>query len=210
MTAAAIRVGAVVLAAGQASRFGELKQVVPIGGEPMVRRVTCNVLAAGFDPVIVVVGAQFERVIACLHPLTVKPLVNPQWERGLGPSLAAGVKALMDATDTPGAVLVMLADQPLVTSGDLGRLRSAYATSPGVPIASQHEELLGPPCIFPLTLADELMTLDGAPGARTLLERHVDQVIGFPLPTAFQDMDTRDDYAAVLAATEWPFTTSSP
>lgn len=196
------RIGAVVLAAGNARRFGSLKQLVVIGGEPIVRRTVRQVLTADFNPVVVVVGAQAARVSECLQALNVRLAVSQDWKRGLGHSIASGVKALMEATGTLDAMLIMLADQPRVTTGDLERMRRAYAVSPDSVLASEHEGLTGPPCIFPLRLADELLALQGASGARDLLKRQRSEVIGFPLPAAFVDVDTREDYEALLVASD--------
>ena len=83
------KVAAVVLAAGGASRMGELKQLLPVGGQPMVRRVTEAVCAAGLAQVVVVVGAEAEAVTEALTGLPVDVVANEAWAKGLS-TLAAG------------------------------------------------------------------------------------------------------------------------
>jgi CTP:molybdopterin cytidylyltransferase MocA len=194
MTSATSQTGAVILAAGSATRYGALKQVIAIDGEPMVRRIARGALAARLHPVVVVVGAQGDRVIDCLVNLDVHPVDNPAWAAGMGSSLSTGVRALMAQPITLHAVMVLLADQPAVSVDDLEKMLAAHAASPARILACRHESTVGPPCIFPIALVDELAALEGPAGARVLLDRHASLVDGFDLPAAFNDIDTPDDY----------------
>ncbi|WP_114241563.1 NTP transferase domain-containing protein [Dyella sp. C9] len=204
MTTAGIRTGAVILAAGEARRYGALKQLIAIDGEPMVRRVASNALAAGLLPVVVVVGAQRERVIACLHDLDVHVADNPDWPRGMGSSLATGVRALQSFAPRLESLMVLLADQPAIQAEHLQRLLATHAASPERILACRHHGDFAPPCVFPLSYAGELVTLDGAAGARALLERHAASVDGFKLASAFLDIDTPADLDAWLAERNAP------
>jgi molybdenum cofactor cytidylyltransferase len=204
MTAPSTKTGAVILAAGSASRYGALKQVIAIDGEPMVRRIARNALAARLHPVVVVVGAQGDRVIDCLANLDVYPVGNAQWASGMGSSLATGVKALMTRPEGLASLMVLLADQPAISIDDLERMLAAHARSPQRILACQHDGDFSPPCIFPLSYVDELAALDGSIGARVLLEMHASLVDGFKLPSAFRDIDTPDDFDAWLARRNKP------
>lgn len=200
MTSPRTRVGAVILAAGSASRYGALKQVIAIDGEPMVRRAARSALAVGLHPVVVVVGAQGEQVIDCLTNLDVHSVTNTEWATGMGGSLSTGVRALMTLAAPLHALMLLLADQPAISTGELEHLLATHAMHPERILACQHAGHFGPPCIFPLSYADELMTMQGPDGARVLLERHAALVDGFDLPSAFRDIDTPEDYAAWQAS----------
>lgn len=187
---------AVILAAGEARRYGSPKQLLSIDGVPMVRRIAGNALAAGLHPVVVVVGSRSEQVVDCLDQLDVHAVDNVHWASGMGGSIAAGVRAPMMQAAQPQSVMVMLADQPAIRVVDLERMRARHAQSPDRILACQHEGRFSPPCIFPWRYAGELASLDTASGAHVLLERHADLVDGFDLPAAFRDIDTPADYAA--------------
>ncbi|GAB2790217.1 nucleotidyltransferase family protein [Dyella kyungheensis] len=191
-----LQIGAIILAAGSASRYGALKQVIAIDGEPMVRRIARNALAARLQPVIVVVGAQGDRVIDCLNNLDVVAVENVEWASGMGSSLSEGVKALMAQASTLQALMVLLADQPAIRLDDLENMLTAHAQAPQRILACGHEGALSPPCIFPMTYAEELSALQGPQGARSLLEKHAAQVDAFDLPAALADIDEPDDYTA--------------
>jgi molybdenum cofactor cytidylyltransferase len=186
--------GAIVLAAGNASRYGALKQVIAIDGEPMARHIAKNALAAGLHPVVVVVGAQRDQVIDCLHHLDIQLVENTEWATGMGSSLSTGVKALMAQPTRPQSLMVLLADQPAIRVDELKRMLAAHAISPERILTCRHAEHLSPPCIFPLSYAGELGVLEGTSGARDVLKRHAAFVDSFDLPSAFCDIDTPDDY----------------
>ncbi|MDR3443656.1 MULTISPECIES: nucleotidyltransferase family protein [unclassified Dyella] len=196
MTSSHAHTGAVILAAGSSSRYGALKQLIAIDGEPMVRRITRYVLAAGLHPVVVVVGAQSDRVTDCLSNLDVCAVSNPDWATGMGSSLATGVTTLMSQAAPLQSLMVMLADQPAIKVGDLERMLATHVARPDRILACHNKGDFAPPCIFPLTYVDELMALSGSEGARVLLDGHASDVQSFDLPAAFQDIDTPDDYNA--------------
>jgi molybdenum cofactor cytidylyltransferase len=196
VTAAAVQAAAVILAAGEASRYGSPKQLLAIDGMPMVRRIAGNALSAGLQPVMVVVGSGAERVVDCLDQLDVHVVHNLHWASGMGGSIAAGARALMMQADQLQSVMVMLADQPAIRVVDLERMLARHAQSPERILACQHEARFSPPCIFPWRYASELASLDPANGAHVLLAKHAALVDGFDLPVAFCDIDTPADYAA--------------
>ena len=85
-------VGAVVLAAGGSSRFGQPKQLAIFQGEPLVRRIVTAAKDAGCAPVMVVVGADAAQITSGLAELSVSIIEHPNWSNGLGSSIAVGVK----------------------------------------------------------------------------------------------------------------------
>ncbi len=193
------RVAAVLLAAGNASRFGAAKQTLPIDGIPMVRRAAMAALDAGLTPVVVVTGAYADTVQPCLAGLPVQLTENPDWTSGMGSSLGLGVRTAMTMGAMPHALLVLLADQPGIRAADLKRLVEAHTTAPGRIQAAHCEGHLGPPCLFPRAYFDELASLRGPNGARRLLQHYSDRVDRHELPSAAFDIDTPADHAAWLA-----------
>ena len=192
------RVGAVVLAAGASTRLGAPKQLLVHEGEPLVRRAAAAARAAGADPVIVVLGAQAERVRPALDGLAgVRVLVHEGWADGLASSLAAGLRALLDAASVD-AVLITLADQPLVRAEDLAAL-VAHLSPERTIVAAEYADIVGVPIVVARAHVDALRTLTGDRGAGAWLRAQGGQVSRVPLPAAALDVDTPAD-AARLAA----------
>src|SRR5262245_8699653 len=115
-------ISAVVLAAGASTRMGTQKLLLQLGHEPLVRLTVRQVTEAGFDDVVVVVGADHERVLAALDGLPIRSAVNAEYESGMGSSFRTAVAELA----TSDAAMFMLADQPFVTANEYGQLLEAY------------------------------------------------------------------------------------
>lgn len=171
------RVAAVVLAAGVASRMGVLKQLLPIDGEPMVRRVVRTCLDAGLEPVWVVTGHGAREVELALAGMpAVRCVYNPRYMEGQAGSLRAGVQAVADQVsagpplEEVAALAVLLGDQPFVRPDTLRRL-AALALEPGVlaAAAAYGPALPGPPCVLRRALWPEVLSLSGDRGARSVL-----------------------------------------
>lgn len=161
-------IGAVVLAAGGSRRLGRPKQLVPWRGRPLVRRVARAALAAGCEPVVVVVGARAADVRATLDGLPVEIVVNPHWRRGLAGSIRAGIRRVARRGVTAAALLVC--DQPRLTPAVLRRLIASHAGPPSGTAACAYAGTVGVPAIFPRSRFPELLALRGDRGAHRLLD----------------------------------------
>jgi CTP:molybdopterin cytidylyltransferase MocA len=192
----------VLLAAGEASRFGSLKQLAMIDGEPMVRRAACQALACGV-PVLAVLGAGAERVAPALADLPLQTLVHEGWRDGLASSLAAGVRAAQQAHPQSSGVLVMLADQPRLGTALLTHLLALHAQSPAQIIATAQPGGAGPPALFPHSELDALTTARGQHGAREWLRgdpTRVRLVDPTHCSADLRDIDTPDDLRRFTAS----------
>lgn len=182
-------VTAVVLAAGASSRMGRHKLLLPLGDEPMVRRVVRQVQHAGFDDLLVVVGYDHEAVLGALDGLGVRHAINLDYETGMGSSFRAAVAALPDSD----AAMFALADQPLLTAADYRRLLDAYRADPRGIVSVRYGDVTAPPHLFDRTYFPELARLRH--GARSVLQQHATEttILLFP-PELVLDVDTPEDY----------------
>jgi molybdenum cofactor cytidylyltransferase len=187
-------VSAVVLAAGASTRMGGPKLLLPLGGEPLVRRTVRQVAAAGFDEVLVVVGSEHEQVLAALEDLKVRHVVNPDYRTGMSSSFRAAVAAL----EISEAALFALADQPFVTAVAYGRVLEAWRSRPSGIVSVRYGDVTAPPHLFAREFFPELAALEH--GARPVLQRHHDRmtVLDFP-PDLLLDIDTPEDYERAKA-----------
>lgn len=192
-------VAIILLAAGTSRRFGALKQLQELDGQTLLRRAARTALGTGCD-VTLVTGAEHDRVSDTVRDLPLHRLHNPQWERGMGHSLALAVHALLGGTPKPSALLVLLADQPLLGTQDLQSVLDAHRAEPDRIIAADYGERLGPPCLFPALYFAQLAELDGDHGARGLIEQHRDQLRTIRMPHAALDVDTAEDLARAVHA----------
>jgi len=182
-------VSAVVLAAGASTRMGTHKLLLPIAGEPLVRRTVREVAAAGFDDVLVVVGCEHARVLAALDGMAVRHAVNADYATGMGSSFRTAVAAL----GTSEAAMFALADQPFVTTREYRSVLDTYRKMSAGIVCVRYGEVTAPPHLFDRAFFDELGQLEH--GARPVLQRHRDvtTVLEFP-PDLLLDVDTPEDY----------------
>lgn len=193
-----LRFSAVVLAAGQSSRMGRNKLLLPLGGEPAVRRSVRAVLDAGVQETVVVTGHQGREVARALLDLPVTLQPNIRHEDGQMRSVAAGVAALAQATD---AILVCLGDMVLLEPGDLRELMAAFGGHPDASIViPRHAGQRGNPIVFAAAYAPEVAAGRRLIGCRKLAAQ-------YPQETWYHeaahdrftsDMDTPEDYRRVL------------
>lgn len=185
----------VLLAAGEGRRFGGIKQLVELDGEPMCRRVAQQMLSFGC-PLVVVTGAHAEAVEQALDGLVLDTVRYPEWKRGMGGSIARGTRHVLERYGDATGVLVCLADQPLVDDRHYHRLLARHADVPDRLLATRHGEVSGPPVLFPADCLSELSTWRGERGARALLEREADRVERLDV-TEHLDVDTPEDLTRV-------------
>lgn len=182
----------IILAAGAATRMGRLKQLLPYDGKTLVEHAVEQALGAGFDPIVVVVGAEAAAVRAALATQPVRLVENPRWHLGMGSSIAAGVEVLLDAQ----SLGVLLADQPFVTARHLRDMQALLERGTAPAVAAEYNGTLGVPALFKRELFGSLQSLDAARGAHGLLRTYATP---FPLPEAAIDIDTPEDFATLTA-----------
>ncbi len=181
---------AVVLAAGASRRFGSTKQLASAGGAPLVRRaVRCAADICG-PLTVLVAGNDWEKVVSAAGPLQGFFVINEVFADGLSTSLCAAVDIIDEVAD---AVLLLLADQPLVTTAHLNDLVSKWQEHPESIVASAYAETIGPPVIFPRGYFTALRSLEGDRGAKCIIDSNQDRLKMVSFEPAAVDIDRPAD-----------------
>jgi molybdenum cofactor cytidylyltransferase len=186
------KVEIVLLAAGRSSRMGGPNKLMALfEGKPLVRRSVERALASRAAGVILVTGHQSDRIRDALSGLDMKIVHNPDFASGLSGSLKRGVAGI--PADAAGAMIV-LADMPGISAGDLDHLIGAFEKSGGMAIVrAVHNGKRGNPVILPHSLFHAVSLLEGDTGARHLIEGEGLNVIDVEIGEgASIDVDTRD------------------
>jgi molybdenum cofactor cytidylyltransferase len=197
------RISAIVLAAGQSSRFRAAggpdltKLVAKLDGKPIVRRVVEAALATEARPVVVVTGYARESVEAAVTDLEIGVAFNPKFASGLASSLSVGLSAM--PRDVAGA-LVLLGDMPLIEPRLADALIEAFLARQGALAAIPLTEgRRGNPVLLGRGLFEAAMRLKGDEGARKLIgalnEGELVEVEASDMGVTF-DVDTPEDLAA--------------
>ena len=194
-----MNVGAVILAAGASSRMGSPKQTLQFEGISLLRRAALAALGAGCRPVVVVTGANAELCRRELDGLDVCEAFNPDWETGMASSVRAGVEGLVSIDADVVATVLLLCDQPHVTSYVIVSLLAAHHTSGRAVIASAYGGTFGVPVLFSRTLFTELTQLEGTSGAKEIIKRHASEAHFLPFAEGEVDVDTPHDFSCLIA-----------
>jgi molybdenum cofactor cytidylyltransferase len=200
-------VGAVLLAAGSGSRLGHRpKSLLELGGVPLIRRQLIALSGAGVDEVVVVLGHHAEAIELAVRDFPVTLAVNPSPDEGQNSSVLVGLTRLSAKVD---AVIVALADQPLVNSQDISDLIGAFKKRSGAAmVVPRVAGLPGNPVIFEATLRDEWQA--GAAAGRQWRDANPDRVRWMDSDNQrFRvDIDTEDDLLRFTERTghvlRWP------
>ena len=196
------RVAGVLLAAGQGSRFGQPKALVELDGQTLAERGVRMLQAGGADPILIVTGA---APVVLAPADQVHTVYNGEWRTGMGSSLRAALRALSEAgrpgdavlapddavlapddavlaSDDTGlppdvaAVVVALADQPLVGAGAVARLIAAYRAGASVAVAAYQGQPRNPVLLAREHWPEVIATATGDQGARAFLRARPDLV----------------------------------
>jgi molybdenum cofactor cytidylyltransferase len=196
------RVGAIVLAAGQSSRFraaggsATTKLVETLGGGPIVRMAAAAALASRAHPVVVVTGHARPAVEAALAGLDIETVYNPEFSSGLASSLRVGLAAL--PADVAGA-LVLLGDMPWINARLIDAMIEAFlARQTALAVAPTRGGRRGNPILLGRGLFEVAACLQGDEGARRLIDAlSPGELVEVEAPDAgvIIDIDTPNDLA---------------
>ena len=181
---------AMLLAAGESRRFGATKQLAPHAGRPLVAHAISAAEAVCGSNTLLVTGNEWRNVAAACGHLQGFLVRNTAFREGLSASIRAGVSRLSGVAD---GVLIMLADQPLITAGHLEQLARKWRDAPDKIVASAYADSFGPPVIFPRDCFADLGRLRGDRGAKSVINRHSDRLISVNCPDAAIDIDCPAD-----------------
>lgn len=194
------RVCGIVLAAGESSRMGEAKLLLPWGDDSTIIREVCTLAGSvGLDDLVVVTGGWREPVEAAIDSLPQRVIYNPDYAQGeMISSVQAGLRAL---PENCSAVLIFLGDQPNVTPEIVADLLVAYASGRGRIVAPVYEGRRGHPVLIDRAFWQELLGLPPGKAPRDVLRRHPEAVCEIPVETAgvVFDIDTPEDYRRAKA-----------
>lgn len=192
-------VAAIVLAAGSGIRFGGGKLLAPFRGKQLVRHAVEAALASSAAPVLVVVGADEERIASALTGLVVRYVQNPRFAEGLSTSLQAGFAALPAESR---AAMVLLGDMPLVRAGLIDALVAAWRVGGPEAVVPTCRGRRGNPVLLSRALEPDLHALSGDVGAGPLLRaRPSVREVPVEEEAVLLDADTPDALARLAGLT---------
>ena len=185
------QLGIVILAAGEARRFGACKQLVEFQSKPLLQHVLDAALALPYKRLMVVTGKYDQEIKKAFEGGLVsgaEQVYNSDWPEGMSSSIRLGCQLLASDCDQ---ILVLLADQILVSADELHSLIDE-TDSTGIACAG-FSGTVGPPALFGRAFYPALLSLNAENGAKRILTNPENHVRVFPMASAGWDIDTPED-----------------
>lgn len=191
-------ISAILLAAGESKRMGTPKLLLNLGGKTILEHSIDNLLNSKVSEVIVVLGHGAEGLLSRINQRTIKIMENSLYRQGMSTSIIAGL-CLVDSRAR--AVMLALADQPLIPPAVIDRLIEAYEGGGRGIAVPVHRGRRGHPVIYSVKYKEELLKLTGDIGGREIVGRHPEDLLEVEVDSEsiFTDIDTMEDYKSIGA-----------
>lgn len=190
---------AVLLAAGASSRLGKPKQLLLYKGKTFLQNVLSAAINAQLDPVIAVLGAEETIIRKEIGEKNIYNVFNSEWQEGIASSIRCGLQELEKIAPNADAAILMVCDQPYITSSLLKDLLVTQQQTGKPIVASHYNGVAGTPALFHKTIFPELLLLKGDKGAGKILREKTGQVATIPFPLGSIDIDTTDNYEKLMS-----------
>ncbi len=193
-------IAGIILAAGEAKRFGKSKQLLDWKGEPFVHVVTRRALESSLSPVIVVTGANGEQVETAVKDLDVMIVKNNEWNSGQASSIKEGIKKLTASSiATSGGAIFLLADQPQITTSILQALVEKHAEGLYSIVAPMVMDQRANPVLFDQVAFVDLLGIEGDVGGRAIFHKHPVEYLPWHDDRMLLDVDTPEQYHRLIS-----------
>jgi molybdenum cofactor cytidylyltransferase len=193
-----VAIAAILLAAGESTRMGRLKQLLPWGGTTLINWQVRQFAEAGVDSVVVVLGHAADNIRPAL-PSGTQVTLNEDYRQGRAISLRRGAQAVEAA---PEALLILSVDQPRPAWLSRRVIDRWRAEKPLI-VSPRFPDGFGHPVLLDGSLLPELREVDEESlGLRAVIDRHLESAAGEVIHNSRinVDLNTPDDYASALAS----------
>jgi molybdenum cofactor cytidylyltransferase len=193
-------VHAIVLAAGNSMRMGEPKQLLHMGDDTLLNHCLKQVYDAPFSELTVVLGGSSDLILPTLPKYAnLRVFINPHYQEGLGNSISSSLRYILKS-GCPDAIMLILADQPLLKTEHLMHLLDACGgENQEILVSSYGNGVFGPPVLMTRHFYEQLCNLQGDNGAKSIISRNPEYCRKIDLETFDPiDVDTPQLYKEAL------------
>jgi molybdenum cofactor cytidylyltransferase len=191
-------ISAVILSAGESSRMGQPKALLPIDGVRFIERIVATLKSTRVDEIIAVLGHNAEEMRQKVSDLPVKIVVNPDYKQGQLSSLIAAIRSIESGENhhRVDAILVHLVDHPYINVDLVNLMIDRFYETKQLIVVPRYRGRRGHPVIFSRALFAELLAAPLDQGAKTVVHAHRDQTLEIDTEDegVTIDIDTPDEY----------------
>jgi molybdenum cofactor cytidylyltransferase len=162
---------AVILSAGESSRMGRPKALLPIGGQKFIERIVGVLAQSRAGRMIVVLGHHADEMRRQIEHLPIDIVVNPDYKSGQLSSLQAAIRRIQN-DDRCDGMLVHLVDHPFIDAVLVDAMIERFYETKKLIVVPRHKEKRGHPVIFSRDLFEELLSAPADQGAKAVVNAH--------------------------------------
>lgn len=177
--------------------MGRPKQLLTYQGKSLLEHTIDTASETDANPVIVVLGANAGLIEKEIDEKKIHIVENKEWKEGMASSVRCGIATLLQIAPAADATIIMVCDQPFVSSSLLHELITEQKNTGQPIVTSQYKEAIGPPALFHKSVFYELMKLKGDAGARKIIEQRSNDVVTVFFRKGDIDIDTEADYKSL-------------
>ncbi len=192
---------AMILAAGESKRMGKPKLLLPFGEKTMIETIVSTVVSSKVEQTLVILGSDREKTEEKIKNYPIKIVYNRDFRSGMLSSVQCGFKSLPEETR---AVLVVLGDQPKISTTVINKLIDAYKSSGKGIVLPAYKKERGHPVLIDVKYGEEVENLSPEVGLRGTVYNHPEDILEVEVETLsiFQDIDSESDYKRELKKKE--------
>ena len=187
----------IILAAGNSSRLGRPKQLLPYRNKTLLQVVSDAALQTPFRPVTIVLGAYKNEIAKQIHG-TVNYVFNDHWQEGMASSIAAGLAATLELSPGIQQVIIAVSDQAFISQEIFEQLHQQQQLSDKGIVASRYGKIAGTPVLFSKKYFTDLLSLKGDSGAQSILKTYPEDIETITFEKGEMDIDTEEDYKKLI------------
>jgi molybdenum cofactor cytidylyltransferase len=189
---------AVILSAGESSRMGRPKALLPIDGVRFIEKIVTTLKATRVGQIVVVLGHNVNELRRTMSDLPVDLVINPDYKRGQLTSLRAAIHSIETGRDPErvDGILVHLVDHPYINAELVNLMIDRFYETKKLIVVPRYQNRRGHPVIFSRALFAELLAAPLDQGAKAVVHAHRDDTLEIDTNDegAIIDIDTPEEY----------------
>lgn len=187
--------GVMILAAGQASRMGKAKMLLPYKDKTILEKIVDELLPLDPNRITIVTGHYHQEIKSIIHNPTIMLVHNAGYQKGMSSSIQTGLKAMQEQCPDLQFLFILVADQPFLDRALLQKMIQLHKETNKGLVAASYEGVSGTPLLLAAKYFDKLYQLEGDKGARAILHQYPDDLALVDFELGWLDIDTESDYA---------------
>ena len=186
--------GVMILAAGEASRMGKAKMLLPCKDKTILENIVDEVLILNPNIVVIVTGHYHHEISSVIKNREVNLVQNIDYKKGMSSSIKIGLTAMQQNCPDLQFLFILVADQPFLNRALLQKMILLHKETKKGLVAACYQDVAGTPLLLTAKYFDALSRLEGDKGARVILHQYPDDLDTIDFEMGWLDIDTAADY----------------